>query len=81
MPLTEGVVHVLVSSQEHPSLQSSVCVSCGQGVIDTLLVSITPRGRGVVLQQIVKEDRGEVGSQMVVPLAKEACSIDFPYNT
>lgn len=84
MPLTEGVVHLLVSSKDHPSVQSSPCVSCGQGVIDALLFSITLEGQifvQVVFQQLGKKDRGEVGRQMVFPLAEEACSVDFPCNT
>lgn len=44
MPLTEGVVHLLVSSKEHSSVQSSLRVSCGQGVIDALFISITLGG-------------------------------------
>lgn len=44
MPLTEGVVHLLVSSKEHASVQSGLCVSCGQDVIDALSISITLGG-------------------------------------
>lgn len=79
--LTEGGVHQLVSAKEHLSVQAGACVSCGQAVINALLISITLRDqiftRGVVLQ-LEKEDRGEVGRQRAVSLAKESRIIDFP---
>lgn len=85
MPLTEGDIYCLVSSEEHLSVQSNGCVLCSQGVIDALLFSIALGGQisiqGFVSQQLGKEDRGEIGRQMVVPLAKEACFVDFPCNT
>lgn len=85
MPLTEGGVHLLVACKEHFSVQSSACVSCGQNVINALLISMTLRGQvltcRVVFQKFRSKNRSEVGRQIVVPLAKEVCSIDFPYNT
>lgn len=66
-------------------MQSSACVSRGQDVINALFISMTLRGqiltRRIVFQKLGNEDRSEVGRQIVVPLAKEARSVDFPYNT
>lgn len=63
-------------------MQSSPCVSCGQDVINALFISMTLRGqiltRRVVFPKLGSEDRSEAGKQIVVPLAKEACSVDFP---
>lgn len=81
MPLTEGGVHQLVSAKEHLSVQAGACVSCGQAVINALLISITLRDQiftRVVVLQLEKEDRGEVGRERVVSLAKESRIIDFP---
>lgn len=66
-------------------MQSSPCVSCGQDVINALFIFMALRDqiltRRVVFQKLGNEDRSEVGKQIVVPLAKEACSVDSPYNT
>lgn len=74
--LIDGGVHLLVAAKEHLGMKSSVCVICGQGVIDALSISITLRDQkliqGVVSHELVIKDRGEIGRQMVDPLAKEA---------
>ena len=66
-------------------MQSGASASRGQGIVDALLISVTLGGqfftRGVVSQQFGKKDRSEVGRQLVVSLAEEACFVDSPCNT
>lgn len=75
-PLTDGGVHLPVVSKERLGVTSSVCVICGQGVIDALSVSITLGDQkliqGVISHEFIIKDRGETGRQMVDPLAQEA---------
>lgn len=81
MPLTEGGVQPPVAAEEHLSALAGACVSCDGAVIEALHVSIT-LGHQLFIQgfvfQLGKEDRGEVGRQMAISLAKESCVIDFP---
>lgn len=85
MPLTEGGVHLLVTSEEHLCVQASASASCGQAVIDALFVSVALGDqvvtRGFISPPLGKKDRGEVGRQVVISLAKEPYVTDFPYNT
>lgn len=85
MSLTDSEVHQLVASKEFGSAPASVYVSCGQDVIDAPSIFITLRDcfltQGVILPQLRKEDRGEVGRHVVIPPAEEACVINFPYKT